>query len=65
MNARARLARLEREARRRQRIEAEDVRYHFAYAVYGGTPEARAAEAAAKERGEKIPCFDYGQGGGE
>ena len=57
MNARARILRLERAARRlRIQAEAQNVKLHF---IYGGSPEAKAAEA----RGEKILRFDYGDNG--
>lgn len=52
MNTRARLGRLEIEAQ----VE-EPPQFVF---VYGGTPEAKAAEDAARERGERVLCFDYG-----
>ena len=55
MSTRARIQRLERAARR-LRIQAEDVKLHF---IFGGSPEAKAAEA----RGEKILRFDYGDNG--
>jgi hypothetical protein len=55
MNARARIERLERAARRR-RIKADDTKLHF---ILGGSPE----EKAAIEAGEKILRFDYGSQG--
>ena len=48
------MERLEREARRRKRTEAEGKeKLHF---IFGGGPE----EKAAIEAGEKILRFDYG-----
>jgi hypothetical protein len=60
MNYRARIERLERAARKWQERKAPPVKARF---VYGGTPEAEAAEAEAKKRGEKVLRFDFGQGG--
>ena len=60
MNYRARIRRLERAVRKWQERKAPPVKARF---VYGGTPEAEAAEAEARKRGEKIVCFDFSQGG--
>jgi hypothetical protein len=61
MNAAARIRQLERAARRglRRAAEAQAV-YRFQYGV---TPEAQAAEQAARAAGARILRFDYGSRG--